>query len=78
VWLQADNYPCTGKFSEVNRSNGYPDRMIFQSIFNDDRDILQPIWGKHLLPPAYRVAGLLKRWLSGAYHGAARDYHLDY
>jgi transposase-like protein len=34
--------------------------------------------GENLLPLAHRVAGLLKRWLLGTYHGAVRDHHLDY
>ena len=34
--------------------------------------------GKNLLPLDHRVASLLKRWLLGTHHGAARSSHLDY
>jgi transposase-like protein len=34
--------------------------------------------GDNLLPLAHRVAGLLKRWLLGTFHGAVRDSYLDY
>jgi transposase-like protein len=34
--------------------------------------------GEDLLPKCHRVAGLLKRWLSGTLHGAAKPRYLDY
>jgi len=34
--------------------------------------------GENLLPLAHRVAALLKRWLAGTHHGAARTSHIDY
>lgn len=42
-------------------------------IVRDTADV-----GENLLPSAHRVAGLLKRWLLGTYHGAVRESHLEY
>ena len=37
-----------------------------------------PVVGENLLPPANRVAALLKRWLLGTHQGAVQPAHLDY